>query len=122
MPFTLTIEQKDGYLHAVVTGDNTKEDILGYLRELMQECRARAATRLLIEERLSGPRLGPVDVFDIAAQGNAKAVGPLHAIAYVDVNAVGQTMKFAENVAVNRGLPIRMFDTVIDAEKWLLGQ
>ncbi len=31
-------------------------------------------------------------------------------------------MKFAETVAVNRGLPVRLFSSVNDAEKWLLGE
>jgi hypothetical protein len=31
-------------------------------------------------------------------------------------------MKFAETVAVNRGLPVKVFSTVSDAEKWLVEQ
>jgi hypothetical protein len=46
----------------------------------------------------------------------------LKAIAYVDVNAEGNLMRFAQTVAVNRGLPIAVFPTVADAEKWLLSQ
>jgi hypothetical protein len=86
---------------------------------LLHACQLRHVTRVLIEERLTGPRLGPVDVFDIAVQGSTEAVGSLMTIAYVDVHAVGDTMKFAENVAVNRGLPVRIFATVADAEQWL---
>jgi hypothetical protein len=31
-------------------------------------------------------------------------------------------MKFAETVAVNRGLPVTVFSSVSDAERWLLGK
>jgi len=31
-------------------------------------------------------------------------------------------MKFAENVAVNRFLRVKVFSSVSDAEKWLLGK
>jgi hypothetical protein len=31
-------------------------------------------------------------------------------------------MKFAETVAVNRGLPVTVFSSVNDAEKWLLSK
>jgi hypothetical protein len=31
-------------------------------------------------------------------------------------------MQFAETVAVNRGLPVVVFSTVADAEKWLLSE
>jgi hypothetical protein len=44
----------------------------------------------------------------------------LRAIAYVDVNADGDLMQFAETVAVNRMLPVAVFSNVADAEKWLL--
>jgi hypothetical protein len=41
-------------------------------------------------------------------------------MAYVDVNAPsGEMMQFAENVAVNRAFPVRVFPTVLAAERWL---
>jgi hypothetical protein len=40
-------------------------------------------------------------------------------IAYVDVNAEGDLMKFAEDVAVNRFLRVAVFSSVPDAELWL---
>ena len=46
----------------------------------------------------------------------------LEAIAYVDVNAAGDLMQFAETVAVNRALPVTVFSTVVEAETWLLGE
>ena len=60
-----------------------------------------------------------MDVFQIASQGTGRALGRFEAIAYVDVNAEGNLMKFAETVAVNRGLPVTVFSSVSDAEKWL---
>jgi hypothetical protein len=77
---------------------------------------------VLIEERLDGPRLGALDVFQIASEASSKAGGTLKAIAYVDVNAEGNMMQFAETVAVNRGVPVVVFSTVADAEKWLLNE
>jgi len=35
---------------------------------------------------------------------------------------MGDLMKFAETVAVNRGLPVMVFSSVSDAEKWLLNK
>jgi hypothetical protein len=61
-----------------------------------------------------------LDVFKIASEGCSRAKGRLKAIAYVDVNAEGDLMQFAENVAVNRGFPVAVFSSVADAEKWLL--
>ncbi len=41
------------------------------------------------------------------------------AIAYVDANAEGTMMQFAETAAVNRMVPVAVFSTVVEAEKWL---
>jgi len=40
-------------------------------------------------------------------------------MAYVDVNATGDLMGFAENVAVNRAVPVRVFASVAAAAEWL---
>ena len=120
MTYQLTIHQKPSYLHAIVTGPNSRENVQGYLQELRNECIARRCFRVLVEERLEGPRIGAMDVFKIAAEGSSKASGTFQAIAYVDVNADGGWMKFAETVAVNRGMPLVVFPTVAEAEQWLL--
>jgi hypothetical protein len=120
-PYILTFTRKPGYLHATVSGPNSKENVAHYLEEVMFECTVRGFQRVLIEERLEGPRLGTSHVFQLASEGSSRARGSFSAIAYVDVNAEGNLMKFAETVAVNRGLPVRVFPSVMDAEKWLLG-
>jgi hypothetical protein len=120
--YKLTIVERPTYLHAIVTGSNDMATVMGYLGEVQRECAARGYSRLLIEERLDGPRLGTMAVFHIAAEGSARARGHFDAIAYVDVNAEGGRMKFAETVAVNRALPVKVFSTLADAEKWLLDQ
>lgn len=119
MSYQLKIEQKPGFLHAVATGRNTRENVQRYLQDVLRECLARGCGRVLIEERLEGPRLATGDVFDIVAEGAARGGTTLSAIAYVDVNEQGPLMKLAEDVAVDRGVRVRVFGTVADAERWL---
>jgi len=122
MSYKLTIVQKPAYLHAIVTGLNNKENVKRYLDDVLRESKNRACCRVLIEERLEGPRFRTISVFQIASEGSRHAQGYFKAIAYVDVNAEGDLMRFAETVAVNRGLPVRVFSSVADAEKWLLDE
>lgn len=122
MSYQLTLTQKPVYLHAVITGLNNKANVMRYLEELFRECQARNCFRVLIEERLDGPRIGTADVYQIAAEGSRNALGYFKAIAYVDANAAGNLMHFAEDVAVNRGLPVKVFASTADAENWLLEQ
>ncbi|MGB5131131.1 MAG: hypothetical protein WBO00_00845 [Steroidobacteraceae bacterium] len=120
MGYQLKVEQKSGYLHVIVTGQNSKENVAAYLAELRGECIARGCYRALIEERLEGPRLRTLDVFEIIFKGSKHALGMYTAVAFVDVNAEGDLMQFAQTAAVNRGIPVSLFSTVADAEKWLL--
>ena len=85
----------------------------------MHECLARGCSRVLIEEKLDGPRLPSNEVIEIVSTDSGRALGLFNAIAYVDVNAESSLMTFAGSVARKRGLPIEVFPTVEEAEKWL---
>ena len=119
MSYQIAITEKPGYLHCVVTGKNTMENVAAYLQEIARECEARNCFRVLIEEHLVGRRLETWDVYQLASEGSARLLGKVQAMAYVDVNAEGELMKFAETVASNRGLPMAVFATVPEAENWL---
>jgi hypothetical protein len=120
--YALTIIQQRGFLHVMVTGQNSVETVGDYIRAVVRECATRQCHRVLIEERLVGPRLGMVDVFTLLSEIVEKFRGALKSIALVDINAQGGTMRFAEDVAVNRGAPFRVFPSVAAAEQWLLGE
>jgi hypothetical protein len=123
MTYQLTVRQQAGYLHAIVTGANTRENVTRYMAEVIRECTLRQTFRVLVEERLEGPRLGTLEVFEMVAEGSSRFLRTLKAMAYVDVNAPsGEMMRFAENVAVNRAFPVKVFATVEAAEKWLRGE
>jgi hypothetical protein len=118
--YQLSIEPRPAYLHVIVTGQNTGQNVARYMEEVVRECAARNCPRVLIEERLEGPRLGTVEVFGMVSKGSVRFQRALQAMAYVDVNAQGDVMRFAEDVAVNRGFPVKVFRTVAAAEEWLL--
>ena len=105
MAFTLAITQKPTYLHAVISGENNAENVRNYLKRIQGECTRRKCLRVLVEERLEGPRLGIVDVYRIVSEQTVRALGQIEVIAYVDVNAEGDLMKFAEDVAVTSICP-----------------
>jgi len=120
MAYNLTICNKQKYLHAKVTGENSLENVKLYLEEILQTCIQQDCQYVLIEEQLDGPRLDTLEVFDVASEKSEQSLGIFKAVAYVDVNAKNnEMMRFAETVAVNRGLPARVFPTVAEAEQWL---
>jgi hypothetical protein len=122
MSIKLTITQKPTYLHIIITGQLSEENVLRYFEEIHRECIARNCFRILIEENLDGPRLDVAKVLKLISEESRKSIGLFRAIAYIDVNAVGNSMEFIEDAAVNRKLPVKVFPTVVDAKKWLLNK
>lgn len=119
MTYKVAINQKPGYLHYIVTGKNSMENVAAYLQEIARECEAHNCFRVMIEEHLVGRRLETWDVYQLVSEGSARNLGKFHAVAYFDVNAEGGLMKFAETIASNRGLPMTVFATVPGAENRL---
>jgi hypothetical protein len=123
MNYELKVTKKPGFLHAIVTGQNTEETNRGYLEEMLHRCEAQGCGSVLIEERLEGQRLTMTQIFEIASRMTLKALGKVRVVAFVDVNAENQgNTRFGENIAVNRGLNVGVFLTVAAAEAWLLRQ
>ncbi len=119
MSYDLTIREADDWLHATVTGNNSIRNVEDYLQEIFQATRETDFSKLLIEERLEGPRLGTIEVFKVASKRAEESRGRTMIIAYVDIYAEGDLMAFAETVAKNRGSRVRVFANVAEAEEWL---
>ena len=121
--YRLEVSQEAGYLHAVVTGSNTRENVEAYLRDALRACVEMGCRHLLIEERLDGPRLGTADAYQAVLSAAKSAAEHLSSAAYVDVNMHDESnMRLAERVAVTRGVPVKMFPSVAAAKVWIAEQ
>ena len=119
MSFELTTEERENYLHCRVTGTNSPESVLGYMAEIQKACDEYDCYRILIQENLEGPRFDEMEIFALISSGSPDALGFFEAIAYVDAQQDIHVVKFAETVAVNRGIPVAVFSNVEDAAEWL---
>jgi hypothetical protein len=115
--YEFKFERKPGYLHVRVRGDNTPENVRQSLQDTLAACAAHGCPRVLIEENLAGPSLGTMDIFSIVTQGSEKVSTTVTSIAYVDTNPAHdrQLMRFAESVALNRGVRVKLCSTVAEA-------
>jgi hypothetical protein len=122
MPYTLSFEDRHDYLYVSVTGDNTYDTINRYLSEVHDLCVRLKRLNLLVVENLSGPSLSTMSIFDLVTSRSLQTARDIGRIAYVDANPDhdARNLAFAENVAVNRNVNIRIFSTVAAAEEWLL--
>jgi hypothetical protein len=119
--YEFSVAHRPGYLHVSVTGENTIDNVRRSLRDVVSACAQHACARVLIEENLAGPSLGTVPVFEIVSEGSRNASPTVSQIAYVDTNPEHDAalMGFAETVALNRGVRMRLFATIAEAEGWL---
>ena len=119
--YELETQQHAGYLRFRVTGQNSAETVKKYMQDVVAICNERDCFRVLIDEQLEGDRLDVQQIFSLTSEGAMNALGIFQAIAYVDAR-MGEMAKFAETVAVNRGMPLKVFTSVVEAERWLLRQ
>ncbi len=119
MAYELTLEEHPGYLHATVTGTRSARNAARFLREVHEACVSRGISAALMEIRFSGPSLDPGSIYKVIADGSADA-RTLRKIAYLATTPTDpQQPKFAETVAVNRGVNVRLFTEAEEAKRWL---
>jgi hypothetical protein len=121
MPYRLTIAEFPTYLHATVTGTHTPANALRFLQEAHAACVERGKTDVLLEMNLTGPSLDTTSIFRVISERSGDAL-KLRKIAYVDASSRDpEKMRFAETVAVNRGVNVRLFQDVAKAKEWMSG-
>ena len=121
MSYGLTWHREQGFLHFRITGENSPENVRSYMAEARTIAVQQGCPRVLIEENLSGEGLGLLDIYTLVARGAAEGLSGVSWMAFVDSNPQHDParMSFAENVAVNRGLNVRVFRDVESARAWL---
>ena len=117
--FRITIAEKASYLHVTAEGPRTPENAQRVLREAYEACVKAGKSALLLELNFSGPSLSPLDIYRVITGGAADG-SRLRRIAYVQAEAPDPTApRFAETVATNRGVNVRLFRDVASASEWL---
>src|SRR6185295_2351805 len=120
MSYHLFIEEHPAYVHARATGDMTPENALRFLVEANGACTARGKRRLLLEFGFTGPSLNGGSIYDIITARSSHAA-VFERIAYVDVSSerYSEHKRFAETIARNRGVNVRLFSSLEEARQWL---
>ncbi len=121
MGYSCSIENKGGYLHIRISGENTPENLRAYLRDIYEACSRTQVSDVLIEESLEGPPLEPIDVYTIISESSAQTSPVIGKIAYVDANPDHPltNLRLGEKVARDRGVNVRAFSSFVGALEWL---
>lgn len=118
MAYEIQFETRPNYLFARITGDNSSEAVFSYMQDILGKCEEISCFNVLIHECLVGPRLSILELYELMSEGSKRGLGKFHSVAFVD-ERMGDAAVFAENVGVNRGMPVTMFDDVEEATRWI---
>src|SRR5258708_21623876 len=99
--YKLSLEEREGFLHALIEGDKDSYDItMGACTQIAAACKGRRTAKVLVEHQVRG-RLSTLEIFKIASQlpdlfENVWVAFVVHAA------TVPENPEFLENVAQNR--------------------
>ena len=99
--------------------DEDLEEVKRYGEAVIQAAVEHNSPRILCDETELVYRLEVAETF-FSAEHISKLVPSLHRVAIVTQASQLETGKFWEDVAVNRGLYVRMYTSLDEARKWLL--
>ncbi|HUL91662.1 MAG TPA: hypothetical protein VLV56_04870 [Burkholderiales bacterium] len=118
--YQLTLEHRPGYLYAYVRGSRDSVEIdYSYFGKIAEECRKHGCKRVLIEEDLE-TQLSATEMYEATSSVRSLYV-PGVKVAFVDRRPSHRPGNlFGQLVATNRGVWVRVCDSVEDAQKWLL--
>jgi hypothetical protein len=110
----------DGDLLRVVASgkDDSLEDVNNYGSAVVAAALSSGCRRILCDERELQYSIDTVDIYESAEFMAQQARGVVRA-AIVTPAGHEDDAEFWETVAVNRGLKVRMFRRLEDAERWL---
>ena len=117
-PYRFELAVHPTYVHATVYGAHTPENAMRFLREVYEACIANQKDSVLLDMRLEGPTMGTSSIFGVVQERSGEG-RELRRIAYVDSAREPEKTRFAETVARNRGVNVRLFASVEEAKKWL---
>ncbi|MFA6455457.1 MAG: hypothetical protein WCW40_01450 [Bacteroidota bacterium] len=119
--YSINITLHPQYLHAVVTGNNTIQNVDRYLTDLQKATEHHCIANILIEEQLTGKGIDTFELFDVIRRQAKYARNHKLRIAYVDLNKEhhSTSVAFGENLANILGVNVKVFSSVDDARTWL---
>ncbi|APV48299.1 hypothetical protein BWI17_00545 [Betaproteobacteria bacterium GR16-43] len=120
MTYQFDLEEHPAYLHAKATGEHSAQNVARFLKDAYEACVARGQTSVLLEVNLAGTSLEFSSIYEVISSRSAAGT-KLKRVAYVDATTRSpERMRFAETVALNRGVNVRLFHNLDDARRWML--
>lgn len=118
-PYLLTFSEHPEYLYANLTGDTISAEIIrDYIGEIVARCNATGKHRILLYRDIPAV-LSEAEVFRTVNESLGALIGKKLALVNPHA-AIQKEVEFGMTVGQNRGGNYRSFNSVAEAEAWLL--
>ncbi len=111
-----TLEIREGYLFVYYDGQSEYNTLIGIMKEIGETCRRENISKVLADLRRMQGESKVMDRFRLGAAGVILLRGISKVAIVYRIDSLNQ---FAENVAVNRGLPSLITHDMEAAKNWL---
>jgi hypothetical protein len=118
VPYTIQYLPDRGYTIATFKKQVTPELALELMVELLDVANKQKCSRFLVDLRGVPVMASTIDTFELPGRLTKVGFAPEHRLAIVYSNNESDH-KFLETVSQNRGLQIKAFDDLNEAENWL---
>ena len=119
MTYRLSIEAHGTYLQARLEGERTVGNMQRFLQEAFLACVKHGTPDLLLEMNLANASMDSSAIYRVVLDRAADGA-KLRRIAYVETGASDPAKaRFAETVALNRAVNVRLFASLAEARRWL---
>jgi hypothetical protein len=119
-PYTVTFKHCDGYLYAYAQGKEDSYEIsVGYWTDIAMYCKENGFSKVIVEEDFETDT-SIIDKYELMSHGHDVGLTGVK-IAFVDRHSEQmKSNQFGETAALNRGLIVKVFSNIKEAEAWLL--
>lgn len=120
MNYEFITDETKNYFHVILKGKDSVNVSLDYWGRIFNLIREKGLKKILIEEELDGA-LTALDAYKVSTKLVELAQDVHSKIAFFDrMPDHSSNNNFGETVAITRGVKIKVFSSLINAEKWLL--
>ena len=117
---TVNYHTEQGILVVTLVGDLSQQDALRVQQEASKRQKEHGIRGILVDARLARSRMSTIDRFELLSSFQERFSSTTkHAVVYSPGNHDLSEVTFAENVAFNRGVRLKMFTDIDEARDWL---
>ena len=115
---SLHFEHRNSYLYVKLTGKDSYDESIAYWTKIAKKTRALGLSSVLVHEELEG-QITEGEIFQLLMELVPTAIG-IRVALFDEHQADLEVNKLGSLIANNRGCEIRIFQSLEDAEAWII--